>query len=91
MHAWGAESGPAELDAKGVRSETVIVRSVRKISDASVIATAILDRLLHHSTTLNIASENYRLNIESRMTVMGAAREHRSLIIASTSNPIVGR
>ncbi|PSL09190.1 IstB-like ATP binding protein [Marinobacterium halophilum] len=26
-----------------------------------VIATAILDRLLHHSTTLNIKGESYRL------------------------------
>jgi hypothetical protein len=27
----------------------------------AVIATAILDRLLHHSTTLNIKGESYRL------------------------------
>jgi DNA replication protein DnaC len=27
-----------------------------------IIATAILDRLLHHSTTVNIRGENYRLN-----------------------------
>ncbi|MCP1361999.1 ATP-binding protein, partial [Halomonas sp. BBD45] len=31
-----------------------------------VIATAILDRLLHHSTTLNIKGESYRLKDKRR-------------------------
>ncbi|WP_252098994.1 ATP-binding protein, partial [Escherichia coli] len=34
-----------------------------------VLATAILDRLLHHSTTLNIKGESYRFNIPDRLVV----------------------
>jgi len=33
----------------------------RSIFGDSIIATAILDRLLHHSTTINIRGESYRL------------------------------
>jgi hypothetical protein len=32
----------------------------------NVIASAILDRLLHHSTTINIKGESYRLRIRRR-------------------------
>ena len=32
----------------------------------SIIATAILDRLLHHSTTINIRGESYRLKDRRR-------------------------
>src|SRR6201984_3724280 len=40
----------------------------------SIIATAILDRLLHHSTTMNIRGESYRLK-ERRKAGLGPARE----------------
>jgi len=39
----------------------------------SVIATAILDRLLHHSHVLNIRGESYRLQEKRRVGLLGAA------------------
>jgi hypothetical protein len=38
-----------------------------------IIATAILDRLLHHSTTINIRGESYRL-IDRRKAARAALR-----------------
>jgi DNA replication protein DnaC len=38
-----------------------------------VLATAILDRLLHHSTTLNIKGESYRLKEKRRAGLLGRA------------------
>ncbi|WP_211224543.1 ATP-binding protein, partial [Marinimicrobium agarilyticum] len=37
-----------------------------------VIATAILDRLLHHSTTLNIKGESYRLKDKRKAGLIAA-------------------
>jgi DNA replication protein DnaC len=39
-----------------------------------VLATAILDRLLHHATTLNIKGESYRLKEKRRAGLLGQAR-----------------
>lgn len=39
-----------------------------------VIATAILDRLLHHSTTLNIKGESFRLKEKRRAGLLGRAK-----------------
>jgi len=36
-----------------------------------VIATAILDRLLHHATTLNIKGESYRLKERKKAGLLG--------------------
>jgi hypothetical protein len=36
-----------------------------------VLATAILDRLLHHATTLNINGESYRLKEKRKAGIMG--------------------
>jgi DNA replication protein DnaC len=36
----------------------------------NVLATAILDRLLHHSTTLNIKGESYRLKEKRKAGVL---------------------
>lgn len=49
----------------------------------TVIATAILDRLLHHSTTLNIKGESYRLKEKRRAGLLGQ-RE-------ASSGPSTGR
>ena len=38
-----------------------------------VLATAILDRLLHHATTLNIKGENYRLKEKRKAGLLGRA------------------
>lgn len=39
-----------------------------------VLATAILDRLLHHATTLNIKGESYRLKEKRRAGILGRPR-----------------
>ena len=39
-----------------------------------VLATAILDRLLHHAVTLNVKGESYRLKEKRRAGLLGAAR-----------------
>ncbi len=39
-----------------------------------VLATAILDRLLHHATTLNVKGERYRLKEKRRAGLFGQAR-----------------
>lgn len=41
----------------------------------NVIASAILDRLLHHSTTINIKGESYRLKDKRRAGVLGRSKE----------------
>jgi DNA replication protein DnaC len=38
----------------------------------NVIASAILDRLLHHSTTINIKGESYRLKDKKKAGVVAA-------------------
>ena len=39
-----------------------------------VLATAILDRLLHHATTLNIKGESYRLKEKRRAGLLGRTK-----------------
>ncbi len=39
-----------------------------------IIATAILDRLLHHSTTINIRGESYRLKERKKAGLLPAAQ-----------------
>jgi hypothetical protein len=39
-----------------------------------VLATAILDRLLHHATTVNIKGERYRLKDKRRADVLGRTK-----------------
>jgi DNA replication protein DnaC len=39
-----------------------------------ILATAILDRLLHHATTLNIKGESYRLKEKRRAGLLGRAK-----------------
>ena len=41
----------------------------------SIIATAILDRLLHHSTTVNIRGESYRLKERRKAGLLNATRD----------------
>jgi DNA replication protein DnaC len=44
-----------------------------EIFNDQVLATAILDRLLHHATTLNIKGESYRLREKRRAGLLGRA------------------
>ncbi len=57
----------------------------------SIIATAILDRLLHHSTTINIRGESYRLKERRRAGLIGGreqeAGEDRALLSACSLAP----
>ena len=43
-----------------------------------VLATAILDRLLHHATTLNIKGESYRLKEKRRAGLLGASQNQKT-------------
>jgi len=45
-----------------------------EIFNDQVLATAILDRLLHHATTLNIKGESYRLKEKRRAGLLGRVR-----------------
>ncbi|MCL4872220.1 MAG: IS21-like element helper ATPase IstB [Anaerolineae bacterium] len=45
-----------------------------EIFNDQILATAILDRLLHHATTLNIKGESYRLKEKRRAGLFGRAR-----------------
>ncbi len=42
-----------------------------EIFNDQVLATAILDRLLHHCTTLNIKGESYRLKEKRKAGILG--------------------
>ena len=42
-----------------------------EIFNDHVLATAVLDRLLHHATTLNIKGESYRLKEKRRAGLLG--------------------
>lgn len=46
----------------------------------NVLATAILDRLLHHSTTLNIKGESYRLK-DKRKAGVRAKTQRQSVMM----------
>lgn len=45
-----------------------------EIFNDPILATAILDRLLHHSTTLNIKGESYRLKEKRRAGLLGRTK-----------------
>ncbi len=46
-----------------------------KIFGDQVLATAILDRLLHHATTINIKGESYRLKEKRKSGVLTTAKQ----------------
>jgi DNA replication protein DnaC len=48
-----------------------------------VLATAILDRLLHHSTTVNIKGESYRLKEKRKAGLLGAAPKAKEVSTAA--------
>ena len=54
-------------------------------SDA-VLATAILDRLLHHSTTINIKGESYRLKTKRKAGMLSVAVKEEGKAV-SGNNP----
>jgi hypothetical protein len=44
-----------------------------EIFNDQVLATAILDRLLHHASTINIKGESYRLKAKRKAGLLGRA------------------
>ncbi len=52
----------------------------------SIIATAILDRLLHHSATINIRGESYRLKERRRAGLIGGREQQESEAAAPASS-----
>jgi DNA replication protein DnaC len=51
-----------------------------------IIATAILDRLLHHSTTVNIRGESYRLKERRKAGLIPLPEQHRDEASAGAPN-----
>lgn len=49
-----------------------------------IIATAILDRLLHHSTTLNIRGESYRLKERRKAGLLSRPEDHQERAVPAT-------
>ena len=47
-----------------------------------VLATAILDRLLHHATTVNIKGESYRLKEKRKAGLLGGAKPQHEVVTA---------
>lgn len=45
-----------------------------------VIATTILDRLLHHSHVLNNCGKSYRLREKRRASLFGGAQPHKEVM-----------
>ena len=56
-----------------------------------IIATAILDRLLHHSTTVNIRGESYRLKERRRAGLLARPEEHEATTEPGRSAKAPGR
>ncbi len=52
-----------------------------------VLATAILDRLLHHSTTINIKGESYRLREKRRAGMLSRGRKEEEEKTAEKPEP----
>lgn len=56
-----------------------------------IIATAILDRLLHHSTTVNIRGESYRLKERRRAGLLARPEDHEAATEPGRSAKAPGR
>jgi DNA replication protein DnaC len=54
-----------------------------EIFNDQVLATAILDRLLHHATTLNIKGESYRLKEKRKAGLLGSAIEPKEAVVVA--------
>ncbi len=54
----------------------------------AVIATAILDRLLHHSHIVNIRGESYRLREKKQAGILGGARHPRPEVVAANNSEV---
>ena len=57
----------------------------RTIFGDNVVAAALLDRLLHHATTLNIEGESYRLKEKRKAGLLGRASVMKPEQLAETN------
>ena len=55
-----------------------------EIFNDQVLATAILDRLLHHSTTINIKGESYRLKEKRKAGMLSPQPEQKEVMAETT-------
>jgi len=53
---------------------TIAVADWGEVLGDSVMATAILDRLLHHASTVNIKGESYRLKEKRKAGLLGKSK-----------------
>jgi len=51
-----------------------------EIFNDQVLATAILDRLLHHSTAINIKGESYRLKEKKKAGLLGSTQKQKEVV-----------
>ena len=58
-----------------------------EIFNDHVLATAILDRLLHHSTTLNIKGESYRLREKRKAGMLSPRKEEKKSVDSEPATP----
>lgn len=65
------------LGPPGVGKTHLSVALAEAAIQAGFIATAILDRLLHHSTTINIRGESYRLKDRRRAGLLPRAEDQQ--------------
>jgi DNA replication protein DnaC len=56
------------------------------IFNDQVLATAILDRLLHHATTINIKGESYRLKEKRKAGILGKVSEPQSEAVTAAAS-----
>ena len=79
------------LLVRGYERASLIVTSNKSFADwgdvfnDQVLATAILDRLLHHATTVNIKGESYRLREKKKAGLLGhRAKPAPDAVMATT-------
>ncbi len=71
--ALGVKAVEAGYSVLFLTLEALMVRLNRARFNDQVLATAILDRLLHHATTVNIKGESYRLKEKRKAGLLGRA------------------
>jgi hypothetical protein len=57
------------------RDEQQELRRLGEVFNDQILATAILDRLLHHATTVNIKGDSYRLREKKKAGLLGRKRK----------------
>lgn len=56
---------------------------MREIFGDQVLATAIVDRALHHATTINIKGESYRLKEKRKAGLLGKTKPTEEIAVVT--------